>query len=221
MKLYRVLVLFMGLLLSACGDLQVTVEQATPTTMPTNIPPLPSSTATVAVLPTSSPIPTLTFTASPPTPIPPTATGSQTIPASPTTGSQQEIEIFLILLEDNGRSGTLVGCGDSVVPVAVYIPKTQGVLRAAMEKMVSARQQFYGETGYYNALYQSDLEVENVTIEQGKAIVHLTGSLMLGGTCDSPRVEAQLEQTALQFSTVTDVQIFINDVPLEDVLSQK
>ena len=44
---------------------------------------------------------------------------------------------------------------------------------------------------------------------------------MLGGVCDSPRFEAQIEQTALQFSTVSNVEVFINDIPLEDVLSQQ
>ena len=99
------------------------------------------------------------------------------------------------------------------------IPPTQGILRAALEKLFSAKQQFYGESGYYNALYQSDLQVTGVTIEQGKAVIHLTGSVVLGGVCDAPRVEAQIEQTALQFSTVNEVAVFINDVPLKDVLS--
>ena len=44
---------------------------------------------------------------------------------------------------------------------------------------------------------------------------------MLGGVCDSPRFEAQIEQTALQFSTVSSVEVFINDIPLQDVLSQQ
>jgi hypothetical protein len=103
----------------------------------------------------------------------------------------------------------------------VTIPRTQAVLRAALEKLFSAKQQFYGESGYYNALYQSDLEVASVTIEQGRAIIHLTGTILLGGTCDAPRVQAQIEQTALQFSTVSDVTVFVNDIPLEDVLSSR
>jgi hypothetical protein len=103
----------------------------------------------------------------------------------------------------------------------VTIPRTQGVLRAALEKLLSAKQQFYGESGYYNALYQSDLQVSSVVIEQGKAIIHLTGSIVLGGTCDAPRVEAQIEQTALQFSTVNEVDVFVNDVPLEEALSTR
>jgi len=103
----------------------------------------------------------------------------------------------------------------------VTIPPTQGVLRAALEKLLSAKKQFYGESGFYNALYQSDLQVAAVTIEQGKAIIHLTGNMMLGGECDAPRFEAQIKQTALQFSTVNDVAVFINDKPLEEVLSLK
>jgi hypothetical protein len=87
--------------------------------------------------------------------------------------------------------------------------------------LLSAKQQFYGESGFYNALYQSDLQIENVMIDQGTAIIHLTGTLMLGGVCDSPRVEAQIEQTALQFSTVSDVTVFLNDTPLEEALSQQ
>ena len=134
---------------------------------------------------------------------------------------EQAVKIVLIALEDNGQSGTLVGCGDSAIPINVTIPRTQGVLRAALEKLFSAKQQFYGESGYYNALYQSDLRVASVTIEQGKATIRLTGTLMLGGACDAPRVEAQIEQTALQFSTVSDVAVFINDVPLEEALSTK
>lgn len=131
------------------------------------------------------------------------------------------VKIVLIELEGNGQSGPLVGCGDSAIPINVTIPPTQGVLRAALEKLFSAKQQFYGESGYYNALYQSDLAIESVRIEQGNAIIHLTGTIMLGGVCDAPRVQAQIEQTALQFSTVSDVTVFVNDVPLEDVLSSR
>jgi hypothetical protein len=114
-----------------------------------------------------------------------------------------------------------VGCGDSAIPINVTVPRTQGILRAALEKLLSAKQQFYGESGYYNALYQSNLQIAGVTIAQGKATIRLTGTVRLGGTCDAPRLAAQIEQTALQFSTVSEVEVFINDVPLEDVLSQR
>jgi hypothetical protein len=129
------------------------------------------------------------------------------------------LQVFLIALEDGGQSGQEIGCGDSAVPVQVVVPRTQGVLRAALTALLSMRDQYYGESGLYNALYQSDLRVEGVTIEDGEAIVNLSGTLLLGGVCDNPRVEAQLEQTALQFSTVSRVSVFANGVPLEDLLS--
>jgi hypothetical protein len=222
MKANRLL-LFLALLLSACGTLEVSVD-STPTLLVTATSLISSEIATVVNSPTGQVDPTATLaiplatsTVPQPTSIRPTAT---IVPPNP-TAAEQTVKIFLIAPEDNGQSGPLVGCGDSVVPVTVTIPRTQGVLRAALEKLLSTKQQFYGESGFYNALYQSDLQLESVTINQGKAIVHLTGTVMLGGVCDSPRFEAQIEQTALQFSTVNSVEVFVNDIPLEDVLSQQ
>jgi spore germination protein GerM len=43
----------------------------------------------------------------------------------------------------------------------------------------------------------------------------------MGGECDTPRVQAQIEQTILQFPTVKEVVIFINGKHLSDVLSLK
>jgi hypothetical protein len=95
-------------------------------------------------------------------------------------------------------------------------------LKAALEALLSVKDQYYGQSGLYNALYQSDLQVESINLDNsGKAVVYLTGSLKMGGECDTPRVQAQLEQTVLQFPTVTEVAIFINGKPLSDVLSLK
>jgi hypothetical protein len=160
-----------------------------------------------------------------PSAVPPSAIPTS-LPATPVATdteetSQQTVDIFLIALEDNGVSGKPVGCGDSAVPVQVTIPHTREVLRAALEALLSVEGQFYGESGLYNALYQSDLQVESITIEEGNAIIHLSGTLMLGGMCDNPRVQAQIEETALQFATVNEVTVFLNDRPLEEVLSLK
>lgn len=211
------LLLFLALLVTACGRLEVSIEQ-TPTLLATLTPQIPTNTGTAVVtLPTEQVNPTATITVPSLTPVLSTAT--KVPPTS--TAVQQTVKIFLIALEDNGQSGILVGCGDSAVPVTVVIPRTQGVLKAALEKLLSIKEQYYGESGLYNALYQSDLQLKSVTIDQGKAIIHLTGTVMLGGVCDAPRVEAQIKQTALQFSTVSDVEVFINDILLEDALSQK
>jgi hypothetical protein len=228
MKANQLLILLMILSLTACGQFEVSIEPLQ-TTIPTNTVVIPTSTFTTVASPTTQVNPTATVVIASPTLAVPTATQVQQVPATltvaapptSTTATEQMVKIVLIELEGNGQSGPLVGCGDSAIPINVTIPSTQGVLRAALEKLFSAKQQFYGESGYYNALYQSDLEIASVKIEQGNAIVHLTGTIMLGGVCDAPRVQAQIEQTALQFSTVSDVTVFVNDVPLEDVLSSR
>ncbi len=131
------------------------------------------------------------------------------------------VKIYLIAIGDNGQSGPLIGCGDSAVAVQVPIQSTPGVLKAAYQALLAIKSRDYGQSGLYNALYQSNLTLDSAKIENGLATIHLSGSLTLGGECDNPRVKAQLEQTALQFSTVQSVAIFVNDKPLDQVLSLK
>jgi hypothetical protein len=136
--------------------------------------------------------------------------------------SPQMVKIFVIAVDDNGKTGVPVGCGDSAVPVQVEIHPTQGVLKAALQALLSVKGQYYGQSGLYNALYRSDLQVESASIDNnGNASVYLTGRLVMGGECDTPRVQAQVEQTVLQFPIVKDVAIFINGEPLADVISLK
>ena len=42
---------------------------------------------------------------------------------------------------------------------------------------------------------------------------------MLGGVCDNPRVEGQIRKTAEQFSSVQNVEIYLNGKPLQESLS--
>jgi hypothetical protein len=217
MKTRSLLSLLLLFALTACGTFEVGIQPAP------SLPASPIPRATTLPSPTQVDLPSTpttlppTDTSLPPTEtaLPPTDTES---PPAPTQGPQMT-QIFLIALEDQGVSGKLVGCGDSAVPVQVQIPPTQGVLKAALEALLSVKSQYYGESGLYNALYQSDLQVESVSIKDGKAVVKLSGTLLLGGECDDPRVAAQLEQTVLQFPTVTEASIFVNGKLLSEVLS--
>lgn len=118
--------------------------------------------------------------------------------------------IFLIALDDGGASGQPIGCNDSVIPVTVDIPPTRAILRGSLERLLSLRDPYYGESGLYNALHASRLSINDVRIENRVAIISLSGQLVQGGVCDTPRIQAQLEQIALQFSTVDRVVIYIN-----------
>jgi LysM repeat protein len=125
------------------------------------------------------------------------------------------VRIFLVSTDDGGP----IGCGDTLVAVTQEIPSTRGVLRAALERLLSLHSAYYGESGLYNALYQSQLAIEDVRIDNRVATIRLTGQVVLGGVCDTPRVTAQLEQLALQFSTVDQVKIYINGTLLENALN--
>jgi Sporulation and spore germination len=200
MKSRTFLVLTVLILITACnGTFEIGLEHP-----PVDVPSLVAASATPPVS-----VDTLVPSA-------PTETAVPTdLPASHT------VQVFLIAVDDNGKSGLPIGCGDSAVAVQVEVPPTLEVLQAALVALLSIKDQFYGQSGLYNALYQSDLLVESVSIVAGKASVYLTGTLLMGGECDSPRVQAQLEQTVLQFSTVTEAAIYINGKPLADVLSLK
>ena len=181
---------------------------------PTQAAPNPTSPLETLPSPTAQPTaPELTLPATPYLSSTPPATNLTATP------DLMQVNIFLIAMQDEGKSGPAVGCGDSAVPVVVLVPRTQGVLRAALDRLLSMKDQYFGEFGLYNALYQSNLKVDAVRIENEKATVELSGTLLQGGECDSPRIQAQLEQTALQFSTVKSVAVFINGVPIEEVLS--
>jgi LysM repeat protein len=126
------------------------------------------------------------------------------------------VTIHLIAVGDSGQSGKEIGCDDSVVPVEVTISPTNAPLRASLEKLLSIKDQYYGQSGLYNALYQSDLWVEDAKIVDRHAVVHLAGSENVGGVCDVPRVSAQLQETVLQFSTVDSTTVYVNGALLEN-----
>lgn len=223
-RFYPWLCLLAALLLAGCRTAPYTPAAVTITELPTWPTTEVSLTATelspektnAPNTPTNNPtVQPPTVTALPATPTQPPAS------ATPVAVGEQTVNIFLIALDDNGQAGKLVGCGDSAVAVKVQIPKTLGVLKAALEALLAVKTQYYGESGLYNSLYQSDLRLISVGIVNGKATIRLAGTLRLGGECDNPRVEAQIMETALQFTTVKTVEVFLNDRPLKDALSLK
>lgn len=129
--------------------------------------------------------------------------------------------IFLIDIEGKGGSGKPIGTGDYVVAVEGSMKESQKKIIDAFTELFSIKEQWVGEAKLYNALYQSELKVESVTIDKGVATVRLTGSFMIGGALDGPRVQAQLFETVLQFEEVQEAVIYINGKKLEEVISLK
>ncbi|MFP3895997.1 MAG: GerMN domain-containing protein [Anaerolineales bacterium] len=139
---------------------------------------------------------------------------------TPSPTSTVQTDIYLVAVDDDGQLGKRFGCNDSLVPVQVQIDADADPATAALNKLLSIESREHESTELYNALYQSDLSVEEVRITNGEAIVRLSGTLMLGGVCDEPRVKEQLQQTVLQYVGVQEVSIIIDDTPLEDLLGE-
>lgn len=141
----------------------------------------------------------------------------------PDNGDEMEtVQIYLIAQGDDGENGQVVGCGDSLIPVDVQIEATDDtatrVERALME-LFGIDEEFYGESGLYNSLYQSNLSVASVTMNGSEAVVEISGTVQVGGTCDEPRFEEQITQTVLQLEGVDFATITINGTPLEEYFS--
>jgi hypothetical protein len=130
-----------------------------------------------------------------------------------------QVQLYFIALGDQGASGPEIGCGDSVVPATVNIEPTTAPLTAAFEQLLAVDEEYYGQSGLYNALADSDLTIDSATVQNGQAIIYLSGALNIGGTCEEPRIEAQLRQVADQFTTVGESVIYINGQLLENIIS--
>ena len=144
--------------------------------------------------------------------------------ALPVTRADQpvsQVRVFLISPGDQGHSGTKVGCGDSAVPVEVALPRREPGLPGALHALLALRERYQEPSGLSNPLYSSALELVRIERQGEEARIYLKGYLELGDGCDNPRILAELQETARQFSDVTRVQFFLDDRPLPEILSGK
>lgn len=130
-------------------------------------------------------------------------------------------KLFFISLADNGKSGKKIGCDDSVVWVYREVSTDEVTGTAVLNELLSYKKSTYEKTKLYNALYQSNLAFVDASIRGETATVKLSGTIQLGGVCDAPRIEAQLTETITQFPGIKKADIYINDVPLKEILSGK
>jgi hypothetical protein len=138
-----------------------------------------------------------------------------------TTNITGPLTVYYIAIDDNGKSGNAVGCGDSAVAVKTADVTTDNVVKATFDNLLSNHSQYYVESGLYNVLYNSNLSFVSSSIDGDTVTVKLSGSLSLAGVCDNPRVQAELEMAAEKAANVAKADIFINDKILSEVLSLK
>lgn len=108
------------------------------------------------------------------------------------------------------------GC-DKVVFIERAVPATTAPLTAALTELFSLKGPWLTDN-QYNFISQtnSTLLFDHATVANGTANIYLTGALSgLAGVCDDPRASIQIKQTALQFSTVQNVQLYLNGEPTD------
>lgn len=128
---------------------------------------------------------------------PPLELPSDEVPTQGVEGSS--LQLAFIALEDNGASGPMVGCGDSVILVNDWVetplPTQKDHVVRALTDLFAVESSAYGESGLYNALDQSSLSVDSVTFTTDTVEVQLSGTWSSAGVCDDPRMSAQIEET--------------------------
>ena len=108
----------------------------------------------------------------------------------------------------------------AVESVTHYIPKTEGVARAALIELIAGPTQQELASGYTSSLPKdAGIKIQDLRIEKGTAYVDFSAELDRGvaGSCRTTNIRAQIENTLKQFSTITDVIISI-DGRTEDIL---
>jgi hypothetical protein len=116
-----------------------------------------------------------------------------------------------------------VGCGDSVIGVgsgAEVSGDTAEDVEAGLRSLFASKWDYSG--ALYNPLYRSNLSVQHVEFDDpgGLISVWLSGDYNPSGDdCDNTRVKAQIWSTVRQFRGIERTNIFLNDIPFGDRLS--
>lgn len=120
------------------------------------------------------------------------------------------VNIYLISTEQ-GANGVLTGCNEVLVPVQINVPRTVAPLTAGVNSMLRNSAADYGLAATLeNPLNGQSLEIRDIVIVGGEAVINLTGTLSSAGVCEDARLIGQLEATALQYVTVDQVAVFVN-----------
>jgi hypothetical protein len=146
-----------------------------------------------------------------------------TPPATPTpqpspTIDQKSLQYYVVALGGSSTSD----CQYSMVPVLTGIPRNDTVeanVIAALNALFSLKSEYLGI--YYNPLYRSNMHAKGVTIDgSGYAIVKLSGNFVKpDNQCDAERIRSQVWSTVLQFPSIKQAGIWINNKLLGDLLA--
>lgn len=148
---------------------------------------------------------------------PPTSAPSETTLESTTS----PLTVFYVAIEDRGKSGPLIGCGDSIVATETGPVIYASQVEASMSTLLEDKDAEHGQSGLVNTLSASELTYVSASVSGDTVTVELSGEILSGGTCDDPRIVAQLTHTAMVAAGTGEAVILINGVDVNKYLSQK
>jgi hypothetical protein len=158
---------------------------------------------------------TNTNTQTPPTnptptnpPVTPTVVPTTTLINPPAQGGEMTtIMVPLINSDSTGDFGPF-GCAEYLSFVPRQVPQTLAVLNATYKWLFDNN---YQTSQYHNLVpgMQPNLNFQSVEIVNGVAKVYLTGFVM-GNHCADATFAAQIEQAALQYPSVNNIEVYVN-----------
>lgn len=153
-------------------------------------------------------------------PSPPATTATASPSPSPAPEAAP-LTLYYVVLGDEGASGELLGCGDSIVAFETEPVATDDPLAASMERLLADSERELGESGLYSAIPGGTLSYVGGDVVAGTVTVELTGSPAPAGVCDNPRIETQLKRTAMAAVGAAEAVVLVDGVRIEDLLSLK
>ena len=101
------------------------------------------------------------------------------------------------------------GCDDLLIPLKVELEeKTQSDLATAVvELLLTKRQQYRDSNGLVNHISGVGFTLVNVSYQDGKRIVDFEGEPITSGTCESPRITSQIEETVALYSNSFEIRL--------------
>lgn len=136
--------------------------------------------------------------------------------AAPESLAPSGTPVYFVALDDGGSTGVRFGCNDSLVAVFHNTAAAEEPLRSALAVLLGGGSP---PDGLYNSLDNSALKYLSAYFDGTTVVVNLTGTIRPGGSCDIPRLEAQLTHTAVSAVGAARAEVYVDGRRLAEVLS--
>jgi LysM repeat protein len=128
------------------------------------------------------------------------------------------VNVYMVQPPGGTGTGVVSICDSQIVPVQIGVTPTVAPLTAGIQALLDFTAADFGLANLNNPMAATNLAIDEILIVNGEAVITLTGTLTSGGTCADTILRGQMEATALQYATVDTVAIFVNGIPIQDVL---